>query len=57
MPHWFKLEKNHIWTPAGIVEGTLWTPQMRKQGYETLMKAKEIELEIYKKMSELLTIA
>ena len=54
MTHWIKSEKNHIWSPAGIIEGTEWTDEMRRNGADVLEKVKDLEIEAYRLMKDLL---
>jgi hypothetical protein len=54
MRHWIKPDKNHIWSPAGIIEGTEWTNEMRLKGADVLEKVRNLEIDAYRLMEDLI---
>ena len=54
MTHWVKPEEGYIWSPAGNIDGTEWTNEMRLRGADVRDKVKDWEIEAYRLMEDLL---
>ncbi len=52
-PSWVRQEGGAPWTPNGTIEGILSTDEMRAKAAEALEQVKQIEIEAYKIMEEL----
>jgi len=50
---WVNFEEGTIWSPAGTVDGILWTDEMRSKAADTLERVKQIEIEAYGIMEDL----
>jgi len=44
-PHWVRKKEGKIWTPLGMLDGTTWTPEMRKKELEALEAIRKAERE------------
>ncbi len=48
-PHWVQEKAGTIWTPLGMIDGTTWSPEIRKkeiQALEWIRKAEEEALDL-----------
>jgi len=53
MTTWVKSNEGTIWSPAGTVEGTLWTDEMRSKAADVLEQVKLMEIEAYGIMEDI----
>jgi len=51
---WVHAEEGTIWSPAGTVDGILWTDEMRSEAADTLERVKQMEVEAYGIMGEII---
>lgn len=53
-PHWVREKKGKIGTPGGMIDGTTWTPELRRKALEALEAIQKAEREAVDLMAQFL---